>query len=65
MRTMLDWIHAARESGAVIRPASGLAVVQALRTRPHSGDVQDMVDRIDEIDGYPFALERIWYGGKA
>lgn len=63
--TMLDWIRAARESGAVIRPESGLRVVLALRACPRSDGVQDMVDRIDEIDGYPFALERKRYGGAA
>lgn len=63
MMTLGDWLRHAMEIGVIQKPNVGERVLLALRTRPRSGDVQDMIDRIDEIDGLPGALDRRLHGG--
>ena len=49
---------------ATLRPVSGRAVLLALRRRPRTGDLADMVERTDRVGGLPGTLERRLAGGE-
>ncbi len=46
------------------RPVMGKTIMLLSRTQPLTGDMWDIVIRMDEIDGLPFERERILAGSR-